>query len=199
MNSIRTFLVAWALSIGAVSASVATPIELTWVTTLNQTTGGLPGTVGETITTIITVDNGSSGILGQTWTSADFLSYRIEGASGWWAESGVLDFAFGVFATDMAGLVTSVGDWQGGYSTNGPVMTSWLGATTGGWWNNGFNEVFCTNSPFDCAWADNVAGNLVATNWTAADAAAPVPLPASLPLLLAALGAVAAVRRRKTA
>lgn len=184
----------------AASVANATPIELSWTTTLSFVTGSVPGTAGEAITTIITVDNGSSSLTNQTWTGSNFLSYWIGGASGWWAESSVLaaGSSFGSFSTDGSGNLISAGNWQGGYWTNSPVMTSWAGDTTGGWWNNGNNQVFCISGGADCVWANDVAGNLVASNWTARAVSESVPEPASIALMGLGLAGLGLSRRRAT-
>ncbi len=177
-------------------AAISAPVALTWQTTLNPQSL-VPGqVVGEVITTTLTVDNGGTSTASQTWSGANFLSYRVEGASGWWATSSVLTDIYGSFTTDASGVVTSVGNWSGGFFSNGAVTTSWAGAGTGGWWNNGANEVFCLSGAITCVFADNVTGNQLAANWKAGPAVSAVPVPATLPLLLAGVGGFAALRRK---
>jgi hypothetical protein len=180
----------------AMSASMASaaPVQLAWVTTVSSIDGAaIPATVGEALTTTITVDNGGAGVLSQSWGETDFLSYRIEGASGWWAEiTSVSDWS-GAFTTDGAGGVTAAATFRENDYVS--MMNSWSGADVGVFYNNAFNGVFYTidGSSIDAA---NVSGNTVGSNWTAAAVTAPVPLPGALPLMLAAAGALFAIRRR---
>ncbi len=196
-KTILTAVAAAALFAGANTASAA-PVTLTWTDTVSDFDGtNIPGIIGESILTTITGDNGGSSLLSQTWTGADFISYRIDCASGWWVESAVIDSLIGLFQTDMAGLVTAAGNWYGGHATSSAFNTSWAGLTTGGRWNNGFNEVFCTNSPFDCVYAANISGNQTGSNWTTSAAVSPVPLPAALPLMIIGPGAMGGLRLRR--
>jgi hypothetical protein len=77
------------------------------------------------------------------------------------------------------------------------MMTSWSGADNAMFWNNDTNSVFYTDSD-DGIDAANVSDNVVGSSWTAAAVTAPVPLPGALPLMLAAAGALFAIRRRTT-
>lgn len=192
-------MAAAATAIVNASAASAVGIDFTWTDTLSASSSVPGGTTGEVITTTITMDNGGTSPLSGIWGLADFVSYRIEGASGWWAETAVVTDGSGSFQTDATGVVTSVASLIGGYFFSGSVNTSWAGAGTGGFWNNGRNEVFCTTS-LECVWAENVTVNLVAGSWTASVAAptlTPVPVPASLPLLVAGFAGLAGLRMRK--
>jgi hypothetical protein len=180
----------------AMSASMASaaPVQLTWVTTVSSNNGfTIPATVGEALTTTITVDNGGAGVLSQSWGQTDFLSYRIEGATGWWAEIASVSSWSGAFTTDGAGDVTAAANFA--HASVVSMMTSWSGADSGAFYNDGGNGVFYMEDG-DAILADNVSGNIVGSNWTAAAVTAPVPLPGALPLMLAAAGALFAIRRR---
>jgi hypothetical protein len=182
----------------AMSASMASaaPVQLAWVTTVLEVYGtAIPATAGEAFTTTITVDNGGAGVLSQSWGETDFLSYRIEGASGWWAEiTSVSDWS-GAFTTDGAGGVTAAATFNQNNFVS--MMNSWSGADSGTFYNDGGNSVFYTIDGISID-AANVSGNIVGSNWTAAAVTAPVPLPGALPLMLAAAGALFAIRRRRT-
>jgi hypothetical protein len=182
----------------AMSASMASaaPVQLTWVTTVSDIIGAaIPATVGEALTTTITVDNRGAGVLSQSWGQVDVLSYRIEGATGWWAEIASVSRWSGAFTTDGAGGVTAAADFEQQPSVS--MMTSWSGADNAMFWNNDSNSVFFTDSD-DGIDAANVLDNVVGSSWTAAAVTAPVPLPGALPLMLAAAGALFAIRRRRT-
>ena len=182
-----------------VGTANAVPIGLSWTTTVSDLTGSVPGVVGEEILTTFTVDNGGTSLLSQTWDMSDFLSYRIEGASGWWIESSFIDTSSGsgAFSTDALGAVVTAGTWYGGYFIPATITTSWAGVLSGGWWNNGNNEVVCSSSATDCVWADNVGENLIGSSWTASMIESSVPEPATLSLLGLGLIGFGFARRRK--
>jgi hypothetical protein len=178
------------------SMASAAPVQLTWVTTVSSITGAaIPATVGEALTTTITFDNGGAGVLSQSWGETDFLSYRIEGASGWWAEIDSVDFWSGAFTTDGAGGVTAAATFNQNNFVS--MMNSWSGADSGTFYNDDINGVFYTIDGSSIE-ADNVEYNTDGSSWTAAAVTAPVPLPGALPLMLAAAGALFAIRRRRT-
>lgn len=179
-------------------AATAAPIALTWTTTASDLTGSIPGVDGEAITTTITVDNGGSSILSQIWSETDFVSYRIDGASGWWISSTDIDLgaSSGSFATDGAGNVTSAGTWYGLYFSGGTITQSWTGVVNGGWWNNGNNEVVCKTGSADCVYAFNVDANLEGSSWTAGGVEE-TPEPESLALFGLALTGLALARKAK--
>lgn len=188
-----------AAAIAAVSGPAsAALVELRWVTTVQSVSGGLPGVVGETLTTIIRVDNGASSLTSQTWNDTDFVSYRQEGSSGWWFESSEINLgaSSGFFSTDATDDVVAAGNWQDSFPT-GAVTTSWLGATLGGWWNNGRNETSCVDVPRDCVFATNVGDNLLGSSWSASLVGDQVPEPTSWALLAAALAGLGVARRNR--
>jgi hypothetical protein len=133
---------ALAASMSASMASAA-PVQLTWVTTVSDIIGtAIPATVGEALTTTITVDNGGAGVLSQSWDESDFLSYRIEGATGWWAEIDSVSYWSGAFTTDGAGDVTAAATFGQNFLVS--MMTSWSGADNALFYNDAGNGVFYT-------------------------------------------------------
>jgi hypothetical protein len=191
------------LSLLGVQAS-ANVVQLTWATTVESVEGVHPGIAGESLTTIFRVDNGGSTLTSQTWGIGSFLSYRQQGASGWFFESTDLSgLSKGSFSTDATGNVVSAPDWFGNYPT-GTAITSWAGPTLGAWWNNGNNATSCDFSPFyfatfTCVNATNVEQNLLGASWSAAlvpTDGVSVPEPATLALLTFGLLGLAMTRRR---
>lgn len=180
----------------ACGAAQADAVQLVWTSTVNSITSVPGSSAGEVVTTTITVDNGGNTLASQTWSGANFLSFRQEGASGWWIQSSQVDAAIGSFVTDALGLVTSAGNWTSNFPTT-PMVTSWVGAISGAWWNNGRNQTACT-ADFACVWVDNVADNQVGGSWTAALVpGAAVPEPSALVLSVLALAALAATARKR--
>jgi hypothetical protein len=200
-------LLALVLVAGQAQASI---IELKWITTVSAVSGIFPATVGETLTTTIRVDNGVSSISDQTWFASDFLSYRQEGASGWFFESAVpADFleviAGSFFSTDAEGNVVTAGNWASGYDPDNPlttaVNTSWAGMLgNGAWWNNGSNQTSCLlneDSDYDCVEALDVELNISGSSWTASLVGSSVPEPGPLALFGLGLAGLALRRRRQ--
>lgn len=201
MNSnLRSILSVAAFAALAGSAQGAV-VTLQWVTTIAAPTTVPGSVVGESYTTTIRVDNGGSSVLSQTWTAANFLSFRQEGASGWWFESTEINLnpslTFGAFSTDALGTMLTAGNW-GTFDLNFNVLTSWAGAELGGWWNNGNNATSCAVGILNCVRANNVNANVIGSSWTAAlESGASVPEPASFALVgMALLAAGMASRRR---
>jgi len=200
----KKFLAVFATALvmfGMVGIANATPIELDWTTTVNLLYGSVSsvGTVGEEITTTLTVDNGGSTTLSQSWSATDFLSYRIEGATGWWAESTVVinGSSSGNFSTDGSGNVTAAGDWSG---NSGVITTSWAGDLVGCWYSDANNGIFYINPPSDSGMIEvaNVGENIIGSNWTATLASSnPVPEPATMVLFGFGILGLAGVSRKK--
>lgn len=173
-------------------------IELTWGTSLQSSSNWAPSsTVGENLNIIFTVDNGSNSLINQTWQVSDFVSYRIEGESGWSVLSNYIDLtSTGIFSTDNNGLVNSAGNWFNFSSQPDEGTMSWrAGPSNVAWWNNGINGIAMgTNSSAEYLSVNNVSQNLLASSWKAAVAQTEVPEPSTLAIF--ALGIIGLASRR---
>lgn len=196
-SRIATLCATLGLLIFAAEPIHAATVDLTWATTVQSFDGtAIPGTIGEQITTTFEVNNGSASTLSQSWSASDFISYRIQGASGWWIESTFISTSdsSGLFSTNSLGGVISAGDWFGGWPT-ASITTSWGGVMPGGWWNNGGNQVACNGSAIDCVWANNVQDNLIGSSWNASLETS-IPEPATVTLIGLGFAGMAYRRRR---
>ena len=186
--------------IGMAAARVeATPVSLTWNTTVSAFSGSWPTTVGEAVAVTFVVDNGGSSIQSQTWNGTDMVSYTISGASGWsFSSTTTPNFDYVDFATDSSGAVTTAANW--GIFPGGPITTSWAGSGTGIYSNTGSNFIGYESSFSYWLSVDNVGQNQVGSSWAATIAAVPEIDPASfgsaLSLVLGALGLAERKRRR---
>lgn len=177
------------------NVSNAGVIEFTWTSTLESATPIVDATRGEVVTTIISVDNGGSGIASQVWNFEDFVSYKLIGESGWWMEAvGTVEHGEGLggstyWATDLLGNVTSAADWR---SATAYMISSWGTSNSNRWWNNGWNYV----ESFGGISLNNVNENIEAASWLAA-AQVEVPEPTSIVLLCSALAGICFFRKRK--
>jgi hypothetical protein len=148
-------------------------VKLEWTSTIpvDGWSGNVPAQFDESITTTFIVDNGSDTISSQIWDESHFVSYRLEGANGWWVESTFIDVSRsdGKFSTSTTGLVLTAGKWFGGFESGGTINTSWASIIDVGWWNNGSGELFCSSLFFvstrDCVIAENPYLNLTRSSW----------------------------------
>ena len=176
-------------------------IEVKWDTTVETSFNWAPTTtIGEAISIVITLDNGQSSALNQTWDKTNFVQFRIESASGWQfsSDSIYLRTSSGVFATDSSGNVTSAGSWKGFSSS----VASWdAGLDAGKWYNNGVNSVAYNNDYSMGLSVTNVEGNLEGANWyvSSVQPSSNVPEPSTLAILALGMMGLASGRFKKQA
>ncbi len=182
----------------ACSAVQADAVQLVWTGTADIFINVPGSSAGEVVTTTLTVDNGGNTLASQTWSGSDFLSFRQQGASGWWIESFQIDNAIGAFGTDALGQVINAGYWTSHSALSTPMVTSWAGPGFGSWWINGNNETACT-ADFACVRMNNVADNQVGGSWTAGLVpGTTVPEPSAWALSVLALAALGATSRKRS-
>jgi hypothetical protein len=198
-TSMSAFLVAICFMFNIAHAGL---IELTWSTSLQSSTNWAPSsTVGENLNVIFTLDNGSNSLINQTWQVTDFVSYSVEGGSGWSVTSNYIDLgSSGVFSTDISGLVSSVGNWYNwDYSNTEEGMMSWrAGPDNLAWWNNGANGIAMgTDSSDAYLTVNNVSQNQLASSWSATIVQTEVPEPSTLAIFALAMIGLAARQFKK--
>ena len=129
-------------------------------------------TVGDTAVITFQLDNGGSSLFNQTWTATDIVSVTFNFGNGahvtTFDPNGVggdgLDLALGSFVTDASGTLTAVPSWDDLHGAN--VVSTNSTQTPTEWYVNGANSVYGTNNFSNDVSLTNVAGNIVAANWT---------------------------------
>jgi hypothetical protein len=197
LRGLATLLIAAVVGMAAAGVE-ATPVSLTWNTTVSAFSGSWPTTVGEAVAVTFVVDNGGSSSQSQTWNGTDLVSYTITGTSGWSFSSTTQPTTFDYvdFATDSSGAVTTAANWS--ISPGGPITTSWAGSATGSYANTGSNFIGYESGFSYWLSVNNVAQNQVGSSWTATIAAVPEIDPASFGSALAlALGSLGLAERKR--
>ncbi len=186
-----TGLVALFVCCASATQAVAGLVVFRWTDTVNALSS-IPGaTTGDPFFVDVTVDNGGMSLISQMWTGADFVSLDGNVNNGAFTFQALsMDGFTGSFATDGAGNLIAVPTlwWNDGSTTNS------LGDSAGYIVFNGFNPLYADSSTIQDLQATNVAGNLVAANWSPVA----IPEPSAFTLLgLAALGGIGYGWRRK--
>ena len=156
---------------------------------------------------VITMDNGGSTLVNQTWDASHVLSVTFEFNNG--AHKTVFDpnggdgFStdVGSFVTDGSGQLTAVpSDWSANSGVN--VISTNSTQTPFEWYLNGFNDIYYTNIPFYIfsVGIPDAGSNVIASNWTISiDSSGAVPEPSSLAVfgIGVCVAGVRAARRRR--
>ena len=197
MNFIRSLVVGLTVTFTAASAQAA-PVTLSYTGIVSDagSPNSLPGfSNGQTISFVVTADNGSSSLLSQTWNYTDILGATFSVGTYFASTFGpILMNGYGSFATDAAGSLDYLyfKAAQTGNDNDGPeTFTYFMNGGNAIWYRdyNGNNEKVGAVNPPDIT---NTSIKLVSA----------VPLPAALPLYgagLAVMGFIGWRRKRKTA
>ncbi|TRU35745.1 MAG: PEP-CTERM sorting domain-containing protein [Microcystis aeruginosa Ma_MB_F_20061100_S20] len=128
---------------------------------------------GNTAVITYQLDNGGSSLLSQTWNATDVVSVTFNFGNGahvtTFNPNGVggngLSATTGSFVTNALGQLTAVpSNWYDDSNVN--VVSTNSTQTPNQWFVNGYNGVYYTNNANNSVRLTNVAGNIVAANWT---------------------------------
>ena len=127
--------------------------------------------VGNTALITYQLDNGGTSLLNQTWTATHIVSVTFNFGNGAHVTTfnpnggNGLTNSIGSFVTDASGTLTAVpSDWFDVSSVN--VVSTNSTQTPNAWFVNGKNAVYYTNNFSKEVNLTDVAGNIVAANWT---------------------------------
>jgi hypothetical protein len=128
-------------------------------------------TVGDTAVITYQLDNGGTSLLNQTWTASDIVSVTFNFGNGAHVTTfnpnggDGLSESIGSFVTNASGQLTAVpSEWYDLNNVN--VVSTNSTQTPNAWFVNGLNSVYSTNNFSNNVSLTNVAGNIVAANWT---------------------------------
>jgi hypothetical protein len=180
------------IALGCCGTAQAAPIVLEYSGVADGHVGDpnpvVPGvTPGETISFHVTADNGNAGLASQSWDWTDITSATITAGSYTATLSGPVSGGFGGFSTDATGhlLTLNFGVGQDGTDSNGGTPVSYF--------MDGFNSLLIDNlgRDFGAVMPPDISNTSIAA----------APIPASLPLLISALGGLgfAGWRRKRAA
>ena len=208
MTASKTFAGIAAAFLFAASPAQAAPVQLTWTSTVSSIGDDLPPGValGDSFTFTLTVDNGAASVASQTWGLAALVSASLNVDAGDYVVT-MTGGAVGAssFQTDAGGNVTAVGNWQAFPTVDYADSAGNDDGNSGiaGWFINGNNQVFGMFDPFSSPGSSliaisspTVSDNQNPASWQAALVGGTVPEPATLALVLAALGLAVGLRRR---
>ncbi len=159
------------------------------------------GSVGDPASITVTLDNGGTSDLSQTWTAAHLqsLTFGVNGAvvaSFFSPFDGGLVSSSGAFATDASGNLTSAPtNWRDS-SVTADFTASFPVNNELWWFVSGINAVLFDSSGEPALLLADIEGTTDPANWSRVT---DLPLPPTLPLLLVGLGGVALLRRARTA
>ena len=128
-------------------------------------------TAGDTAVITYQLDNGGTSLLNQTWTASDIVSVTFNFGNGAHVTTfnpnggDGLSESIGSFVTNGLGQLTAVPSGWTDFSNANVVSTNSTQTPTE-WYVNGANSVYGTNNFSNDVSLTNVAGNIVAANWT---------------------------------
>jgi hypothetical protein len=128
-------------------------------------------TAGDTAVITYQLDNGGTSLLNQTWTASDIVSVTFNFGNGAHVTTfnpnggDGLSKSLGSFVTNGLGQLTAVPSGWGDLSNVNVVSTNSTQTPTE-WFVDGANSVYYTNNFSNNVRLTNVAGNIVAANWT---------------------------------
>jgi len=157
--------------------------------------------VGDTAVITYQLDNGGTSLFNQTWNASDIVTVTFNFGNGAHVTTfnpnggDGLSVSTGSFVTNASGQLTAVPFWRDTSNVN--VVSTNSTQTPTQWFVNGANGVYYTNNFGKRVDLTNVAGNVVAANWTIQPAQTQTtPEPGTL-LGLLAVGSLGLLARKR--
>jgi len=126
---------------------------------------------GDTAVITFQLDNGGSSLFNQTWNATDIVSVTFNFGNGAHVTTfnpnggDGLNATIGSFVTNASGTLTAVPSAWIDFSNVNVVSTNST-QTPNAWSLDGSNAVYTTDNSGNLVSLTNVAGNIVAANWT---------------------------------